>query len=88
MGGGTDTALETCDIALINNQLTRLPWLIKHSRRTASIIKQNIALAIGVKLLFAGLTVLGVSTLWGAIAADLGASLVVIFNGLRLLKTS
>lgn len=88
MGGGTDTALETCDIALINNQLTRLPWLIKHSRRTASIIKQNIALAIGVKILFAGLTVLGVSTLWGAIAADLGASLVVIFNGLRLLKNS
>lgn len=86
MGAGTDVALETADIALIHNDLKSLTWLMDHSRRMLSIIRQNIALAIGIKIFFALLALLGTATLWGAIAADLGASMLVIFNGLRLLK--
>ena len=65
--------------------LHRLPWLIRHSRRTLAIIRQNIAFALGVKLAVFALAVAGVATLWLAIAADMGASLLVIGNGLRLL---
>lgn len=83
---GADAAIETADIALMTDDLFRLPWLIKHSRRTLAIIRQNIALSLAVKALFAGLTVFGMASLWGAIAADMGASLLVIFNGLRLLR--
>jgi Cd2+/Zn2+-exporting ATPase len=83
---GTDAAIETADIALMSDDLSRIPWLIRHSRRTLRIIKQNIFFAIGLKALFMVMAVLGVATLWMAIAADMGASLLVIFNGLRLLK--
>ncbi len=83
---GTDAAVETADIALMSDDLTKLPWLIKHARRTLSIIRQNIAFALGLKLLFVVLTLTGAASLWMAIAADTGASLLVIFNGLRLLK--
>lgn len=86
MGAGTDIALETADIALIHNDLKSLVWLIDHSRRMLSIIRQNISLAIAIKIFFALLALFGTATLWGAIAADLGASLLVIFNGLRLLQ--
>ena len=82
---GTDAAIETADIALMADDLTRLPWLIRHSRRTLTIIRQNIAFSLAVKALFVLLTLIGLSSLWGAIAADTGASLLVIFNGLRLL---
>jgi len=84
---GTDAAIETADIALMSDDLTRLPWLLHHSRRTLAVIRQNIWFSLAVKFLFVMLTFAGVSTLWGAIAADTGASLLVIFNGLRLLKT-
>ncbi len=83
---GTDAAIETADIALMSDDLSLLPWLIGHSRRTLSIIRQNIGFSLGVKLVFVVLTFAGYSTLWGAIAADTGASLLVIFNGLRLLN--
>ena len=83
---GSDAAIETADIALMSDDLTRLPWLIRHSRRTLSIIRQNIAFSLAVKLLFLMLTLADLSTLWGAIAADTGASLLVVFNALRLLK--
>ncbi len=83
---GSDVAIETADIALMSDDLSKLPWLIRHSRRTLNIIKQNIVFALGLKLLFVGLAVLGSATLWMAIAADMGASLLVIFNGLRLLR--
>ena len=83
---GTDAAVETADIALMSDDLTKLPWLIEHARRTLSIIRQNIAFALGLKLLFVILTLSGAASLWMAIAADTGASLLVIFNGLRLLK--
>lgn len=83
---GTDTAIETADIALMSDDLTRLPWLIAHARRTLSIIRQNITFALGIKFAFVALTMIGAASLWMAIAADMGASLLVIFNGLRLLR--
>ncbi len=82
---GTDAAIETADIALMSDDLSKLPWLIEHSRRTLRTIKQNIIFALGVKLVFIVLALLGVASLWMAIAADMGASLLVIFNGLKLL---
>lgn len=85
---GTDAALETADIALMSDDLSKLPWLIQHSRRTLGIIKQNIAFALGIKVLFIVLSVIGFASLWMAIAADMGASLLVIANGLRLLKVT
>lgn len=83
---GTDAALETADIALMGDDVSRLPWLIRHSRRTLGVIRQNIAASLGVKTLFVVLTFLGHASLWGAIAADTGMSLLVVFNALRLLK--
>ena len=83
---GSDAAFETADIALMSDDLTRLPWLVAHSRRALAIIRQNIAFALSVKALFVALTFLGFASLWAAIAADMGASLLVIFNGLRLLQ--
>jgi Cd2+/Zn2+-exporting ATPase len=83
---GTDAAIETADIALMSDDLSKLPWLIRHSKRTLSIIRQNIWFSLGVKLLFVALTFFGYASLWAAIAADMGASLVVIFNSLRLLR--
>ena len=84
---GSDAAIETADIALMSDELSKLPWLIRHSRRTLGIIKQNILFSLVVKVSFIGLAFAGIATLWGAIAADMGASLLVIFNGLRLLHT-
>ena len=83
---GTDVAIETADIALMSDDLARLPWLVTHACRTLSVVRQNIVFAIGLKLLFVVFAVLGVASLWMAIAADMGASLLVICNGLRLLK--
>ncbi len=84
---GSDAAIETADIALMADDLSKLPWLIKHSRRTLAIIRQNIIFSLAVKALFVVLTFAGFASLWAAIAADMGASLLVIFNGLRLLKS-
>ena len=83
---GSDAAIETADIALMSDDLSKLPWLIRHSRRTLSIIHQNITFALAVKAAFVVLTMAGYASLWAAIAADTGASLLVIFNGLRLLR--
>ena len=81
---GSDAAIETADIALMSDDLSKLPWLIHHSRRTMSIIRQNIAFSLAVKAIFVVLTFAGFASLWAAIAADMGASLLVIGNGLRL----
>lgn len=82
---GSDAAIETADIALMSDDLSKLPWLVQHSRRTLAIIRQNITFSLSVKALFVVLTFAGYASLWAAIAADMGASLLVIFNGLRLL---
>lgn len=84
---GSDAAIETADIALMGDDLAKLPWLVAHSRRTIGTIVQNVVFSLLVKAVFVLLTVAGASTLWGAIAADTGASLLVIFNGLRLLRS-
>lgn len=85
---GTDAAIETADIALMADDLRKLPWLIRHSRRTVRIVRQNIAFALAVKAGVALLTFGGWASLWAAIAADMGASMLVILNGLRLLGRS
>lgn len=83
---GTDAALETADVALMTDDLSRIPWLIRHSRRMLAIIRQNIIAALAVKAAFIVLTLAGHASLWAAIAADTGMSLVVVFNALRLLN--
>lgn len=83
---GSDAAIESADIALMSDDLSKLPWLIHHSHRTLAIIRQNIFFALAIKGAFVALTFLGFATLWSAIVADLGASLLVIFNGMRLLN--
>lgn len=83
---GSDAAIEAADIALMSDDLSKLPWLIRHSRRTLAIIHQNITFSLLVKAAFVVLTLVGYASLWAAIAADVGASLLVVFNGLRLLS--
>jgi Cd2+/Zn2+-exporting ATPase len=84
---GTDAAIETADIALMSDDLGKLPWLIRHSRRVLRVIRQNIFFALALKAAFIVLAALGLATLWMAIAADMGASLLVVANGLRLLRS-
>lgn len=83
---GTDVAMETADVALMSDDLSKLPWLIRHSRRTQAIIKANIVFALGLKAIFLLLALAQAATLWMAIIADLGASILVIFNGMRMLR--
>ena len=83
---GSDAAVETADIALMSDDIGKLPWLISHSRRTMRIIHQNIALSLATKALFVALTAFGMASMWGAIAADVGVSLLVVANALRLLQ--
>nr|WP_329603118.1 heavy metal translocating P-type ATPase [Undibacterium baiyunense] len=83
---GTDTALETADVALMDDDLRKIPQFIQLSQRTSRILKQNISLALGIKVVFLVLAVFGSASLWMAVFADMGASLLVIFNGLRLVK--
>jgi len=85
---GSDAAIETAGIALMSDDLSKLPWLIRHSRRTLTVIRQNIGFSLSVKALFVFLTFAGYASLWAAIAADTGASLLVIMNGLRLLRSA
>ncbi|MFD0682005.1 MULTISPECIES: heavy metal translocating P-type ATPase [unclassified Paenibacillus] len=84
---GTDTALETADVALMADDLSKLPFAIGLSRRALRIIKQNIAFSLLVKVVFLIMIFLGTSTLWMAVLADTGSSLIVIANGMRLLRT-
>ncbi len=83
---GSDSAIETADVALMDDDLRKIPTFIRLSRRTAAILKQNIALALGVKALFLLITLTGHASLWMAVFADMGVSLLVVANGLRLLR--
>lgn len=85
-GAGTDTALETADIALMADDLGKLPFTVKLSRKALAIIKQNITFSLGIKLVALLLVIPGWLTLWIAIFADMGATLIVTLNGLRLLR--
>ena len=84
--GGTDAALETADAVLMGDDLTKLSWAIRLGRRTLSVIRQNVVFSIGIKAVFLALAIPGLATLWMAVAADMGASLLVIANGMRLLR--
>jgi len=85
-GAGADAAVETADIALLSDDLSRLPWLVRFSRRTLAVLRQNVAFALAIKAVFVVATAFGAASLWGAIAADLGATLLVVANALRLLR--
>jgi Cd2+/Zn2+-exporting ATPase len=83
---GTDTAIETADVALMDDDLRKIPRLVKLSRATYAILMQNIALALGIKALFFILAFMGLATMWMAVFADVGASLLVVANGLRAMN--
>jgi Cd2+/Zn2+-exporting ATPase len=83
---GTDTAMEAADIVVMNDDLRRIPETIILSRHMHAILWQNITLALGIKLVFLILAVFGNASMWMAVFADMGASLLVVFNGLRLLR--
>ena len=83
---GTDTAIETADVALMDDDLRKIPLFIRLSKATHAVLVQNIALALGIKGVFLVLTLMGLGTMWMAVFADVGASLLVVGNGLRLLR--
>jgi Cd2+/Zn2+-exporting ATPase len=84
---GSDAALETADVALMADELLKVPYAVRLSRATVRNIRANIAFSLALKAAFLALAVAGVATLWMAVVADMGASLLVIANGLRLLRT-
>jgi Cd2+/Zn2+-exporting ATPase len=87
-GAGTDTAMEAADIVIMNDDLRRIPQAIHLSRRVQSILWQNISLALGIKAVFLVLALFNGATMWMAVFADMGASLLVVFNGLRVLRSA
>jgi Cd2+/Zn2+-exporting ATPase len=86
MGGGTDVALEVADAAILHGRVADIPAMIRLSRRTMATIRQNIAIALGLKAVFLATTLLGITGLWPAILADTGATVLVTLNALRLLR--
>jgi len=85
---GTDVALETADVALLSDDLSKVPYVLTLARRTLSNIRLNVAIALGLKLVFVALAIAGVATLWMAVLADTGATILVTANSLRLLRQS
>ncbi len=85
-GAGTDTAMEAADVVIMNDNLERVAETVHLSKRTHSILWQNITLALGIKSVFLVMAVFGTATMWMAVFADMGASLLVVGNGLRLLR--
>jgi len=83
---GTDAAIETADVALMDDDLRKIPRFIRLSRATRAVLTQNICFALGTKLAFVALTMAGLGTMWMAVFADVGASLLVVANSLRLLR--
>jgi Cd2+/Zn2+-exporting ATPase len=86
-GAGTDTVMEAADVVIMNDDLRRIPEAIRLSRKTQSILWQNIGLALGIKAVFLFLALFNGATMWMAVFADMGASLLVVINGLRVLRT-
>ena len=84
---GTDTALETADVALMDDDLRKIPDFVRLSKKTHRVLMQNITIALGIKAIFLVLALTGESSLWMAVFADMGASLIVVFNGLRLVRS-
>lgn len=87
-GAGTHTAMEAADVVIMNDDLSRIPETIRLSRRTHAVLWQNISLALGIKIVFLLLAVFGHASMWMAVFADMGASLLVVANGLRLRRSS
>lgn len=85
-GAGTDIAMEAADVVIMNDNLQRVAETVRLSRRTHAILWQNITVALGIKAVFLVLAVFGSATMWMAVFADMGASLLVVANGLRLLR--
>ena len=85
-GNATDVAAESADVVLMRDDLRKLPFLVEHARRARRVIIQNVTVALGAKALFLAFMAAGAATLWMAVAADMGASLLVTFNGLRMLR--
>ena len=85
-GNATDVAAESADVVLMHDDLRKLPFLVDHARRARRLIIQNVTVALGAKALFLAFMAAGAATLWMAVAADMGASLLVTFNGLRMLR--
>jgi Cd2+/Zn2+-exporting ATPase len=85
---GTDIAMEAADVVIMNDDLGRIAETIRLSRRTHTVLWQNISLALGIKMVFFALAVFGSATMWMAVFADMGASLLVVANGLRLLRSA
>ncbi|MDN3575985.1 heavy metal translocating P-type ATPase [Chitinimonas viridis] len=83
---GTDTAIETADVALMDDDLRKIARFVQLSRSTHAVLVQNISLALGIKAIFLALTLMGLGTMWMAVFADMGAALLVVGNGLRLLR--
>lgn len=83
---GSDVALETADVALMSDELLKLPYAIRLARATLRNVRTNVAISLVLKLVFLALTVAGMATLWMAVLADTGATLIVIANALRLLR--
>jgi len=85
-GAGTDTAMEAADVVIMNDDLRRVASTVRLSRQANAVLWQNISLALGIKAVFLVWAVFGGATMWMAVFADMGASLLVIANGLRLLR--
>ncbi|MGI9289874.1 MAG: heavy metal translocating P-type ATPase [Gammaproteobacteria bacterium] len=85
-GGGTAQAMETADVVLMQDDLSHVPLALRMARKSRRVIKENIALSLGLKLAFLGLAIPGIATLWMAVLADVGATLLVTLNGMRLLR--
>ena len=83
---GTDTAMEAADVVIMNDDLQRVAETVRLSKRTHAILWQNITLALGIKSVFLVMAVVGTATMWMAVFADMGASLLVVGNGLRFLR--
>jgi Cd2+/Zn2+-exporting ATPase len=88
MGEGTAATLETADVALLSNDLRRLPWLFLHARRVLGVMRQNVSASLIIKVIFIAAALAGHGSLWAAIAADTGVALLVVLNALRLLRPS